>query len=364
MAEPIYGSTFQEDFAARRRMLPQAVGAAMPAQARSAYDPEAQLEELLRQRTALEQQQPDMSGLQEFARKQGEMGQGALLNALAAQYAGESFQPLQAKLLRRAEAAQQPTKVGGGILTPTGDFVRDPVQAQEREGGMLDRRIGQVERVIDSRDARRMRAEQAQREENLRRELGLGNIAVRQSGVDARAAARSAADAVGGVRDSVVSNRQFQQATTLRGEYTRRADKVAEGVRHAETVTSLLNDPTIARDPTKQVSLIFAFGKLLDPESVVRESEYALIANARGLMDSLAQIPERVMTGARISPSQLASMRQVASNLYSGAGDRRTALADFYRDIAKRQGLRVEDVLPGASGAGAPGVVDFSTLPR
>jgi hypothetical protein len=364
MAEPIYGSTFQEDFAARWRMLPQATGAAMPAQARSAYDPEAQLEELLRQRTALEQQQPDMSVMQEFARKQGEMGQGALLNALAAQYAGESFQPLQTKFLRRAEAAQQPMKVGGGILTPTGDFVRDPVQAQERESGMLDRRIGQVERVIDSREARRMRAEQAQREEDLRRELGLGNIAVRQAGVDARAAARSAADAVGGVRDSAASNRQFQQATTLRGEYTRRADKVAEGVRHAETVTSLLNDPTIARDPTKQVSLIFAFGKLLDPESVVRESEYALIANARGLMDSLAQIPERVRTGARISPSQLASMRQVASSLYSGAGDRRTALADFYRDIAKRQGLRVEDVLPGSPGAGAPGVVDFNTLPK
>ena len=161
MAEPIYGSTFQEDFAARRRMLPQAVGAAMPAQPRVAYDPEAQLEELMRQRTALEQQQPDMSVMQEFARQQGEMGQGALLNALAAQYAGESFQPLQTKFLRRAEAAQQPMKVGGGILTLTGDFVRDPVQAQERESGMLDRRIGQVERVIDSREARRMRATEA-----------------------------------------------------------------------------------------------------------------------------------------------------------------------------------------------------------
>ena len=117
MAEPIYGNTFAEDFAARRRMLPQAMGTAMPAQARGGYDPEAQLEELLRQRTALEQQQPDMGAMQAFARQQGEMGQGALLNALAAQYAGEGFQPLQTKLLRRAEAAQQPMKVGGGILT-------------------------------------------------------------------------------------------------------------------------------------------------------------------------------------------------------------------------------------------------------
>lgn len=364
MAEPIYGNTFAEDFAARRRMLPQAMGTAMPAQTRGGYDPEAQLEELMRQRADLEQQQPDMGAMQAFARQQGEMGQGALLNALAAQYAGEGFQPLQTKFLRRAEAAQQPMKVGGGILTPTGDFVRDPMQAQEREAGALDRRIGQVERIVDSREARRLRAEQAEREEGLKRELGLGRLGIMQAGVDARAAARSAADAAGGARDSAADNRRFQQATTLRGEYTRRADKVAEGVRHAETVTSLLNDPTIVRDPTKQVSLIFAFGKLLDPESVVRESEYALIANARGLMDSLSQIPERIRTGARISPAQLASMRQVASSLYAGAGDRRSALNDFYRGVAQRQGLRVEDVLPSSPGAGAPGVVDFNTLPK
>lgn len=364
MDYPTYGSTFEEDFAARRRMLPQAMGATMPAQPRGAYDPETQLEELLRQRADLDQQQPDMSAMQEFARRQGEMGQGALLNALAAQYAGEGFQPLQAKFLKRAEAAQQPMKVGGGILTPTGEFVRDPMQAQERQAAALDRRIGETARLAEAREARRLRQEQADRDFALREDLGRGRLGIMQAGADAKAAARSAAGAAGSMRDSVESNRRFQQSTTLRGEYTRRADKVAEGVRHAETVMSLLNDPAIVRDPTKQVSLIFAFGKLLDPESVVRESEYALIANARGLMDSLAQMPERIKTGARIAPSQLASMREVAASLYSGAGDRRSALADHYKGIAERQGLRVEDVLPSSSIAGSPRVVDFNSLPR
>lgn len=182
MDYPTYGSTFEEDFAARRRMLPQAMGAAMPAQPRGAYDPETQLEELMRQRAALEQQQPDMSAMQEFARRQGEMGQGALLNALAAQYAGEGFQPLQAKFLKRAEAAQQPMKVGGGILTPTGEFVRDPMQAQERQAQSLERRIGETGRLVESRRAReamleQRRSEQAQRADlaqqgfDLRREI-------------------------------------------------------------------------------------------------------------------------------------------------------------------------------------------------
>lgn len=186
MAEPIYGSTFEEDFNARRMMLPQAIGAARPMQAQQGYDPEAQLMELVRQRSALEEQQPDVSALQEYARRQGEMGQGALLNALAAQYAGEGFQPLQAKFLKQAEASQQPMRVGGGMLTPSGEFVRDPFTAQERQAQMLDRRIGGLERVIESRQARQERAEQAARELDWRKSLGLANLGIRQEMLDLR----------------------------------------------------------------------------------------------------------------------------------------------------------------------------------
>jgi hypothetical protein len=109
---------------------------------------------------------------------------------------------------------------------------------------------------------------------------------------------------------------------------------------------TLLADPTIAQDPTKQVSLVFAFGKMLDPESVVRESEYALIANARGVFQGLLQKPDQIMTGARLTPEQLSSMQQVARQLYAGADQRRRDLADAYRGLAQRNQVPVEDVLP------------------
>lgn len=359
MAEPTYGMTFEEDFNARRRMLPQAIGAARPAQAQQGFDPEAQLMELVRQRAAMDEQQPDVSALQEYARRQGEAGQSALLNALAAQYAGEGFQPLQAKFLKQAEASQQPLRVGGGMLTPTGEFIRNPFEERERQTQMLDRRIGGLERVIDARQARAERSAQAERELALRETLGMGRLEATRAAQEARNAARSASGAASAASGTAAENRNFQQATTLRGEYTRRADKISEGVRHAETVLSLLNDPSITRDPTKQVSLIFAFGKLLDPESVVRESEYALIANARGFFQSLEQMPERIRSGSRLAPDQLASIRQVAAELYSGAGRRRNDLTDFYRGIAQRRNIPVEDILPSASR-----IVDFKDLPR
>jgi hypothetical protein len=148
-------------------------------------------------------------------------------------------------------------------------------------------------------------------------------------------------------------SKTFTRATNLRNEFSKRADKVQEGTRHAETVINLLGDPSIVRDPTKQVSLVFAFGKMLDPESVVRESEYALISNARGMFESLLQKPDQIMTGARLTPQQLASMREIASRLYAGSSQRRSDLTEYYRGIAQRNNIPVEDVLPmGAQSSG------------
>jgi hypothetical protein len=126
-----------------------------------------------------------MSAMQEFARRQGEMGQNALLNAIAAQYAGEAFQPLQAKFLKQAEAAQQPIRMGSGMLTPTGEFIRDPEAAQERQLAGLDRREAGLRSAISSREIaaekanlERQRIEDVriarEREDRLRRDLAAG----------------------------------------------------------------------------------------------------------------------------------------------------------------------------------------------
>ena len=158
MADPIYGNNFAEDFAARQRMLPQAVSRTAQIPQSGGVDWYAQINELERRRAELEDRQPDMAAMQEFARRQGEMGQNALLNAIAAQYAGEAFQPLQAKFLKQAEAAQQPIRVGSGILTPSGEFIRDAEADQSR-------RLENVTRRLD------LAMRGAQRQEEFQQEL-------------------------------------------------------------------------------------------------------------------------------------------------------------------------------------------------
>jgi hypothetical protein len=171
MAEPIYGNTFAEDFAVRRRMLPQAMGASasLTDDVGGLAAARARQRRLEEQLAAIEGQEPDLSAMQDFARQQGEMGQGALLNALAAQYAGEGFQPLQTKFLRRAEASQQPLRVGTTMITPTGEVMRDPFAERERNVGNLGRRVdraaGDVRLIETAQD--RARAEAGR---NARRE--------------------------------------------------------------------------------------------------------------------------------------------------------------------------------------------------
>lgn len=70
----------------------------------------------------------------EEQRRQREGGQAAMLNALAAQYAGQDFQPLQGVLLKRAMAARDPVQVGNaGYVNAQGQFIKTPGYDQGRK---------------------------------------------------------------------------------------------------------------------------------------------------------------------------------------------------------------------------------------
>jgi len=93
--------------------------------------------DIYQQGMALANQEPDTSALQEYARQRGQQGNAAMINALAAQFAGESFAPMQAQFLKQAAAAQDPMKLSGGILTADGKFLKDPFASQDKKANML-----------------------------------------------------------------------------------------------------------------------------------------------------------------------------------------------------------------------------------
>jgi hypothetical protein len=260
--------------------------------------------------------EPDVAGLQQYAKQRSQEGESAMLNALAANYAGRRFEPVQAQFLKRAMAAQEPLKVGNaGYITPSGEYVKDPQYANDQKAQRFLQLGQQYTSMADREDARND-------QNQLRRDLAAGRD---QDRADARG---------------------FANATKLRTELNTRLDKVAAGTGFAQNILEMLSDESIKNDAIKQISLIFQYGKLLDPDSVVREAEQRLIAEARGVYESALNFPERIRSGVLLTPAQLQSIGQVAQNLQRNSQQRRSDVVDYYRGIAERNGISVDDVLP------------------
>jgi hypothetical protein len=82
-------------------------------------------------------QGPGTAALNELAQQRMREGDSSMLNALAAQFAGSDFEPVQGVLLKRAMAAQEPQKVGNYGLISGGKFVADPYAARDTQAGAM-----------------------------------------------------------------------------------------------------------------------------------------------------------------------------------------------------------------------------------
>lgn len=114
----------------------------------------------------LDQQEPNYSAFQRLARDRQAQGQSSMLNALAAQFAGERFQPIQAQYLKRAMAAQEPVNIGNrGFVGEDGQVVIDPMYQREKTIDNLRRRAVDLERLATNAETAAER-EAARREQN------------------------------------------------------------------------------------------------------------------------------------------------------------------------------------------------------
>lgn len=114
-------------------------------------------EENIRRALELYGQDDDYSQAQAYARKRASEGEGSMLNALAAQYAGPRFEAVQGQFLKRAMAAQEPMRVGSAMIAPDGTVVKDPSSSRQREADKL-MQLGQFEMQLDDRRQSRQEA--------------------------------------------------------------------------------------------------------------------------------------------------------------------------------------------------------------
>ena len=330
--------TFSEDVERRRRLLPMALAQSPGGTLSNAVQPgqslpmsmRARLGKVYQELDAMESQDVDTSALQAFARQQGEQGQSAMLNALAAQFAGESFQPVQAQFLKRASAAQEPMKIGGGMLTPAGEFIKDPFASRDSRRGSLERQATTLQGMID-----RQEKDERDRRDRLQQQDFMNQYRTDMLGVQRIAA---------GGNDT---NRRFTVEDRM-------ADDYEQATKNDRTVISAFqNLRATPASAAGDISFIFQYMKMLDPGSVVREGEFATAQNAASVPDQVRNLYNRALSGERLNTEQRQQFLQAAGSLADVAGRRVEQRRAEVKDKAERRGVDVRNIIGSDDGAAA-----------
>jgi hypothetical protein len=143
----------------------------------------------------------------------------------------------------------------------------------------------------------------------------------------------------------------FKDAGELRKEYNALPQvKAFSEVQNAfDQIKTGINATSAAGDLTAATK----FMKLLDPGSVVRESELGMAMAATGVLDRALAYKDFIAKGTKLSPAQRTDFLNVANQLYGAAASRKREIDTQYADIAKTGGLDPNLVIgsPATSGA-------------
>lgn len=87
------------------------------------------------------------------------------------------------------------------------------------------------------------------------------------------------------------------------------------------------------------MGLIYGYMKMLDPGSVVRESEFAMAAQTGSYGEQIQGLVQRVLTGERLTPSQRRAFEEAAAKLYEESAANLASVNEQYTDRAGRYGV-------------------------
>lgn len=100
-------------------------------------------------------------------------------------------------------------------------------------------------------------------------------------------------------------------------------------------------DPSAAGD----LALIFNYMKMLDPDSVVRESEFANAAATGALGERFIAVGKRIAEGQRLSPAMRSDFFDRSKKLMAGQRKRKSTIVKEFEGLAKRNKLDPSNII-------------------
>ncbi len=129
----------------------------------------------------------------------------------------------------------------------------------------------------------------------------------------------------------------------LRGDF--RSEPVYKDFQAIDSAYRIINKSLDAGTAAGDLGASTKLMKLLDPDSVVRESELAMAMQATGKLDQLYNYANKIATGEFLSPKQKSEFRSLATEFYNSAAEQYNLKRGEYADIADRNQINVLDVV-------------------
>ena len=152
----------------------------------------------------------------------------------------------------------------------------------------------------------------------------------------AAAREKAAADMVADLQ-----SKNFDDETKLRKEFTAVTDEYPKINDAYGRVKASVENPSPAGD----LALIFNYMKMLDPSSVVRESEFSAAAKAGTFGQKVKAAVEKASSGKLLAPGQRKDFANRASKLFTEAKRSHRKREKEFTRIAKRNGLDASNVV-------------------
>lgn len=173
-----------------------------------------------------------------------------------------------------------------------------------------------------------------------------------------REAAQTQANAT---REAATIQTGFQNESGLRKEFEGLTE--IKNYKQAYPAFAAVKDAASRNTPQSDINIVYGIAKLYDPTSVVREGEYATVANSPNIPEKIKGYAQYLAGGGRLSPKTKADLVQEATGRLGTYEAEAQKARSSYDAIARRRGIDPANVFQGMGDMGnTPGLPDMSAV--
>lgn len=137
-------------------------------------------------------------------------------------------------------------------------------------------------------------------------------------------------------------DKTFENETALRKEFNTLPEVV--GYKAAIPAFKAVQDAATRLTPQSDINIIYGIAKLYDPTSVVREGEYATIANSQAIPERIKSLAQQIQGKGKLTPETRAQLMVEARQRIGTLQGEYNGAKSTYEGIAKKRQLDTGNV--------------------